>query len=350
MKRRPTLREVSAASGLSLFTVSRALSNSEGVSEQSRALVQQAARELGYVPNRAAQELRRNTRSSVAVITASTSNYYYIDLMAGVQRTLRASGRSAVIADVAIEGVYDSAVEDAIVQELIQSRTAGVISTLTLTSENAKLLREWDIPMVFVDSDAPVDQTDVAAIRTDNFSASLSVGEHLSSHGYGRWLFLAYPPRWSTRRERERGIRHAAATHGAELELVESENDTVSARTALTSHLESVAELPDVVIASNIPMLHGALQVFAERGLRVPQDIALVGYDEFPWAGMLRPPLTVLNEDSEAIGVSAAEILTRIIDEQIRDEREGRPPTPRYEEDDRREVGSSLIIRESCGC
>ena len=73
----------------------------------------QAARELGYVPNRAAQELRKNTRSSVAVITASTSNYYYIDLMTGVQRTLRASDRAAVVADIAAEGVYTAELEDA---------------------------------------------------------------------------------------------------------------------------------------------------------------------------------------------------------------------------------------------
>jgi len=150
--RKPTLRDVSRASGLSVYTVSRALSNASGVSQASREAVLAAARELGYVPNRAAQELRKNTRSSVAVLTASTSNYYYINLMAGIQRTLRPGNRAAVVVDMAAQGVYTSEMEDAIVQDLIQSRTAGVVSTLTLSPHNAKLLADWDIPLVFVDS------------------------------------------------------------------------------------------------------------------------------------------------------------------------------------------------------
>lgn len=350
VKKAPTVRDVAAATGLSTYTVSRALAGAEGVSAKSRERVHKAAAEMGYVAHRAAQELRRNFRSSITVITASTPNYYYIDLMEGVQRTLHATGRSAVIADIAVGGVYDSEAEDALVRQIIQSRTAGVISTLTLTSANAHLLRKWEIPMVFVDSDPPDDQPDVAAIRTDNFAASLDVGRHLAEHQFHDWLFVAYPPVWSTRRERERGLQHAAKQFGAELTILETVNDPPAARDAFTSYLGQVAALPDVVIAGDNPILHGVLQVFAERGLRAPDDIALVGYDEFPWAAMLRPPLTVLNEDSAAIGVRAAEILTRIIDEQVEAERTGMTSAPTYRPSDRVEVGSALIIRESCGC
>jgi LacI family transcriptional regulator len=350
VKKPPTVRDVAAATGLSTYTVSRALGGADGVSAQSRERVRKAAAELGYVANRAAQDLRRNPRSSVTVITASTSNYYYIDLMTGVQRTLRAGGRSAVIADIAVEGVYDNTVEDTLVRQIIQSRTVGVISTLTLTSENARLLREWEIPMVFVDSDPPDDQPDVAAIRTDNFAASITVGQHLAEHGFRRWLFVAYPPLWSTRRAREHGLRHAAEQCGADMTVLETVNDPLAARQTVSDYLKGQHPVPDVVIAGDNPILHGILHTFTEIGLRVPDDIALVGYDEFPWAAMLRPPLTVLNEDSAAIGVKAAEILSRIIDEQIAAERQGKGGPPTYLPTDRQEVGSALIIRESCGC
>jgi LacI family transcriptional regulator len=213
--RKPTLRDVSRATGLSIYTVSRALSNGDGVSAASREVVLKAARELGYVPNRAAQELRKNTRSSVAVVTASTSNYYYIDLMKGIQRTLRLSDRTAIVADIAAEGVYTPQLEDATVRDLIQSRTAGVIATLTLAPHNMKLLEDWDIPVVFVDSIPPEAASRVPSITTDNFAASLKVGAHLGEHhGYADWLFMAYPARWSTRAERERGIRAAASKYG----------------------------------------------------------------------------------------------------------------------------------------
>jgi LacI family transcriptional regulator len=348
--KKPTLRDVSRAAGLSVYTVSRALNNGDGVSAGSRERVLAAARRLGYVPNRAAQELRKNTRSSIAVITASTSNYYYIDLMAGIHRTLRSTGRTAVVADIAAQGIYTPELEDAVIQDLIQSRSAGVVSTLTLSAHNTKLLRDWDIPVVFVDSAPPANEIDVPSITMDNYSGSLRVGEHLAEHGYGDWLFLAYPGRWSTRGERERGIHDAAKRHGASLTVVVSENDPESAYKALSEHLDSATGPPRAVVAGNNPMVHGALRVLLDRELSVPGDIALIAFDDFAWAPLLRPPLTVLDQDSEAIGVIAAQIMTRIIDEQVEAERRGSSPGPVYLPDDRREVSAELVLRSSCGC
>ncbi|GAA2717516.1 LacI family DNA-binding transcriptional regulator [Micromonospora olivasterospora] len=342
---------MSRAAGVSVYTVSRALSNSDGVSATSRELVLRAARELGYVPNRAAQELRKNTRSSVTVITASTSNHYYIDLMKGIQRTLRATDRTMVVADVAAEGEYTEAVEDAVVRDLIQSRTAGVIATLTLSPENAKLLSDWDIPVVFVDSVPSAGEVRYPGIATDNFAASMKVGTHLAQHGLTDWLFLVYPGRWSTRAERERGIRAAAQAYGVRLTVLESRNDAQSAYETLRGYLDAAGSpRPQAIIAGNNPIVHGTLRVLQEKGIRIPDDTAVVGFDEFAWAPLLNPPLTVLNEDSESIGVLAAQTLTRVIDEQLATERRGEHPTPVYRPEDRRELGAELIIRRSCGC
>ncbi|PXY28365.1 LacI family transcriptional regulator [Prauserella muralis] len=333
-----------------MYTVSKALNNADGVSARSRELVLKATRELGYVPNRAAQELRRNTRSSVAVITASTSNYYYIDLMKGIERTLRLSDRTAVVADIAAEGVYTPDLEDATIRNLIQSRTAGVISTLTLRQENVELLADWDIPVVFVDSHPP-ENTGLPSITMDNAAASLRVGAHLAEHGYPDWLFLVYPALWSTRLARERGIREAARLHGAELTVLESRNDAASAHATLSAHLDRPGTTaPRAIIAGNNPMVHATLTVLGERGLRVPDDVAIIGFDDFAWAPLLDPPLTMLDEDSEHIGVLAAQTLARLIDEQLDAERQGRSPTPVYRPEDSREVSADLVIRRSCGC
>ncbi|WP_314174702.1 LacI family DNA-binding transcriptional regulator [Streptomyces winkii] len=349
--KKPTLRDVSQATGLSIYTVSRALSDRDGVSRSSRELVLKAARELGYVPNRAAQELRRNTRSSVGVITASTSNHYYLDLMDGIQRTLRSSHRTAIVADVAAEGVYTREVEETLVRDLIQSRTAGVIATLTLSKKSLRLFEDWDIPVVFVDSLPPEGADTVPSLSTDNFGASMKVGAHLAEHGYGDWLFVAYPALWSSRAERERGLREAASAHGARLEVLECENDAASAFTALSRCLDEPGRsLPRVVIAGNNPLLHASLQVLRARDVTVPEDVAVVAFDEFAWAPLLDPPLTVLNEDSESIGVRAAQILTRIIDEQVKAEALGDQPTPVYLPADRQVMTADLIIRKSCGC
>lgn len=351
MAKKPTLRDLSEVTGLSSYTVSRALSNGADVSEASRKLVLKAARELGYVPNRAAQELRKKSRSSIAVITASTSNYYYLDLMKGIQRVLRGSGRNAVVADIAAEGVYTPEVEDATIQDLIQSRTAGIITTLTLSKENVKLLESWDIPVVFVDSAPPEDATQVPSILTDNYAASTKAGRHLAEHGYTDWLFLAYPGRWSTRAERERGLREAAIKQGAALQVLETENDSDSARKTLSAYLDTPGRgLPRAIIAGNNPLLHGVLTVLQQREIAVPTQVALIAFDEFAWAPLLDPPLTVVDEDSESIGVLAAQTLTRILDGQLEAERRGESPVPDYLPEDRREVTADLIVRQSCGC
>ena len=344
------MRDVSRATGLSMFTVSRALSGADGVSDESRNQVLQAARELGYIPNRAAQELRRASRDTVAVITASTSNSYYLEMMAGIQQALRPSSWTVVVGDVAVDGAYDAALEDRMVKRLIESRAAGVISALTLKPENIRLLAAWDIPVIFVDSEPPESARDFPSVTTDNYGASLMVGAHLASHRFADWLLLIYPPKWSTRIDRERGLADSAAAHGASLTVLETENDAESAQETLAAHLDRTGRLPDVLVAGNNPLVLGAMTLARQRGIAIPGDMALVGYDEFAWSSLVDPPLTLLNERSEAIGRKAALMLAEIIDAQAEAERSGGAKAPVYLPRHQQQVAADLVIRRSCGC
>ncbi|OON41324.1 LacI family transcriptional regulator [Izhakiella australiensis] len=339
--RKATMRDVSLATGLSMFTVSKALNGGEGVSEESRKRVIKTARELGYVANRAAQQLRRASTDSIAVITAHASNSYYLNLMSGIQHVLQPSRWTVVLGDIAVNGLYDPAQEDRMINRLIESRMAGVISTVTLKTENLKLLEKWEIPVVFVDS-PPQGEHPYPSVTTDNYNASQLVGNHLAEHGYRNWLFLIYPGRWTTRFDRERGIRDCARQCGATLTLLETDNDAHSASEKLGQHLTQVQTLPDVLIAGNNPLLLGALQQLQRRKITIPADIAVVGYDEFDWAPLLNPPLTVLNENSEEIGRRAADMLTRIIKNK---DKETKNPA-----DYQIRVPAQLVIRQSCGC
>lgn len=351
MAKKPTLRDVSHAAGVSVYTVSQALNDGPGVATSTRAHVLETAQRLGYVANRSAQELRKKSHSSIAVVTASVSNYYYLDMMRGIQRVLRAKDRAAVVADIAIEGRYSRALEDASVRQLIQARAAGVVATLTLRPENVELLNRWEIPIVFVDSAPPPTHAEVPRVSTDNIKASATLGEHLQGHGYRRWLFVAYPSRWSSRADRERGLRLAADRAGATLEVLESDNDPGSSFDSFGAWLDSAgSSLPDVLIAGNNPLLDGMLRALDLRGIHIPQDTALVAFDEFPWAPYLNPPLTVLNEDSESIGACAATILNRILDEKTAAEKAGQGSVPIDSPTDRVEVDAHLIVRRSCGC
>lgn len=333
-----------------MFTVSRALSGGDGVSEQSREQILKAADELGYVVNRAAQELRRANRDTVAVITASTSNSYYLDLMAGIQRALDPSAWTVIVGDVAVDGAYDTRLEARMIQRLIESRTAGVISALTLQPEHTELLAKWDIPVVFVDSSPPPKAAQFPSVTTNNHDASLMVGQHLANHGYREWLFLVYPAKWTSRFGRESGLREAARIAGANLVVLETANDAASARETLARHLDDRAAPPDVLIAGNNPLLLGAMGLLRDREIRIPGDMAVVAYDEFAWSALTDPPVTVLNEHSEEVGRRAAMMLREIIEGQEEAERRGKSITPLYLPEHRQQVPARLMVRGSCGC
>ena len=345
-----TMRDISCASGLSMFTVSRALSGAAGVSEASRLQIRKIAQEIGYVPNRAAQELRGVSRGQIALITAGTANAYYLDLMLGIQQTTRAQGQEVVLMDIALNGAYDAALEDRVIQRLLEARMAGVITTLTLKPESIDLLTAWDIPIVFVDASPPLQAPHLPSVTTDNYAASLLVGEHMSWHGYRNWLFIVYPERWSSRLDRERGLRDAAAKHGATLIVLESDNDAASAHRVLGRFLDDAVNRPDALIAGNNPLLLGSMKLLRERDVEVPRDMALVSYDEFAWASLIDPPLTVLNERSEEIGRIAAETLISIITEQTESVRRGGHSAPDYKTAHQLQVPVDLVIRRSCGC
>ncbi|QFI70068.1 Transcriptional regulator, LacI family [Sinorhizobium alkalisoli] len=346
-----TLHDIANEAGLSTFTVSKALNGGKGVSAKSRDHVLAVARSLGYVANLAAQELRGSVRSSVAVITAGTTNAYYLDMMNGIQRAMQDTNQSVVLMDIAINGVYDEGLEDRTIQRLLEARMSGVISTLTLKPESIERLAQWDIPVVFVDSSPPEGMAHLPSVTTDNYNASLLVGEHLAEHGYMDWLFLVYPGIWSSREDRERGLREAARRCGAEVQVIESANDAASARQILSDAFDARGgKLPEVLIAGNSPLLLGALTTMRERGIIVPHDMPIVSYDDFSWAPFIEPPLTVLDERSEEIGRRAAETLIRIIGEQIEAGKSGETAAPSYRDEFKQQVPVGLIVRRSCGC
>ena len=345
--RRITLRDVSRMTGLSTYTVSRALNGVDGVSDSSRKRVSEAASALGYVPNRAARELKGVLNSSIAVVTAGTSNAYYLDMLNGITSALRSTGHTVSILDVAMDGDYREDLEYAMVQRVLESRMSGVISALTLKEESIRRLRDWDVQTVFVDSSPPESHAEFPSVTTDNVGASLLVGEHLAQHGFVDWLFLAYPPVWSSRRDREKGLRDAARRSGADIDVLECANDAEAAAQALRAYLTTRSARPDVLVTGNNPLLLGALGTLRELGIRIPDDMGLVCYDEFGWAPLIDPPITVLNERAGEIGRLAAQMLAGLIhDKAMLDD----PAEFRFGPEHQIKVPVDLVVRRSCGC
>lgn len=338
-----TIKDVARAAGVSIWTVSNAFSAKAPVTEETRNRVFQAAKHLRYTPNQTARALRRETPGPIVVMTASTSNIYYVDMLDGIHETLLPSPYGVRTADLAPEGRFDQETENHVITEAIASRAAGMISTLTLSIGNHERICEWGIPIVYVDSKGPAGPSGSVSVTSDNKDAARQIGRHLSYHQLTDWVLLIYPERWSTKATRVAGMRDAAKKHESTLTVIECENTPQSSRKNLKEYLGQGGIGKLAVIAGNNPLLLGAMQALRDLNIDVPRQVALLAFDEFAWSAFVNPPITLVDESSKKIGSKAAAKLLSIMEEH--------PQGPiQYRSQDSEEVEIQLKIRASCGC
>jgi LacI family transcriptional regulator len=336
--RRPTLREVSSAARVSIYTASRALAGHPGVARETRQQVFEAAQRLGYVPNRIARNLKGDQSLALGVLTANNANLFYSTLVKAIEKVVQPRGYHCYVVDAVEDGVYEVSREDLFVAALLEQRVAGIIVTYVPTAENMQTLSNWRAPLLFVDCLPPEGYERFPSVMTDSRRGSLQVGRHFAVHGYRSWAFLGHTPSWMTRRAREAGFREAATECGASVDVIEGGNHSRTAYESVRIFLSAKrrTEWPRALYASNEPLLNGALRALRERGARIPEEIAIAGFDDFAWADLLDPPVTVVDQQIAEIGrISGEKILSEIEGEPSGDLHLLTPPI--------------LRIRGSCG-
>lgn len=343
MKKRPTMKSIGEAANVSAFTVSRALSDGDGVSPSTREHVRAIASELGYIPNQLARGLRGGSSRAIGILAANTINPYYATLITSIERVLRERGYHGIVMDAVLDGEYRLDREDDFIQDLLQHQVAAVVLAYSISSANVAKLRDHGVELVFVDSQPPVGYEDMPSVNPENYAASRELGEHLAGHGYaGPWAFVGLQHSFSARKHREAGFTDAAHAAGVEVEVIEGQNDAEASYEAVHQYLEEARTTgrpaPRAMFASNELLLQGSLRALRDHGLRVPSDVAVVAYDNFAWASLVEPPVTVMDQKVAEIGAMAAATLLAQIDS------EDAPSGERIQ------ITPDLIVRRSCGC
>jgi LacI family transcriptional regulator len=325
---------------VSIYTASRALSGGTGVGANTRQRVIEVAAELGYVPNQHARSLKSPRSTVIAVLTANIANHYYSVLVNSLEASIEGEGYDCVTMDAMLDGVHSQAREDRFVASIMAQRAAAVVVTYNLSESNMRALASWGIPLVFVDCTVPDGYELYSSVTTDSFQGSHDMGMHLAGHGYKRWAFVGHPDTWSSRRPRQAGFEAAAAKSGCTVEVIEGMNSSAASCEAVSAYLIETPrrQWPEAFYASNTVLLHGILEALRRRSLSVPDDIAVVAFDDFEWAEMIDPPVTVVDQDIVAIGRAAGARLLQ--------QMKGSTGV----------VGEELIlkpvlrVRQSCGC
>ena len=306
--RRPTIRDVAEAAGVSQSTTSRALRNQGYVAADVRDRVQRVASRLGYVPNALARHLRQRVSHSIGVLVSDLRNSFYADLAAGASRAARRAGYTVMLIDDRL-----LAAEEAEASEAFASmRVAGVVLT-PLSARVSEYLLQQQIPVVEVDRQFAVESCD--AVVVDNRVAAAKLTEHLIDLGHRRIALLVDETYWTTGRERVRGYEQALAGAGIAPDptlMVSSGWDVEGAR-EVTVGLLGGRSAPTAIFAANNVLAEGVWRAATDLGLRLPEQLSIVSFDEAPWMTMVSPMVTTVRQDGVALGEAAVvRLLKRI--------------------------------------
>jgi DNA-binding LacI/PurR family transcriptional regulator len=329
-----TIQDVADFAEVSKATVSRVLNGNPTVDETLRLRVVSAIQTLGYHPNRSAQRLRLNTSSVLGLIISDIQNPFFTSVVRGVEDAAYDAQMSIVLCN----SDEDPDKQTMYLEVLRSERVGGLIIT-PASSQDLDLLSQFhdaNVPIVLLDR--WVEGEDFDAVTVDNVSGAYNAVKHLIDLGYHRIAIVSGMSHLTTGKERYEGYRMALEEAGIPIDsdLVKIGNFKTDSGDQLTSDLLDMNPPPEAIFTANNLMTLGALEAIHRRGLRIPQDIALVSFDDMPWAGALSPRLTAVSQPTYELGQQAVRLLLRRLE----------LPTA---EPEHVTLPTNLLIRESCG-
>lgn len=306
-----TIYDVARRAGVSAATVSRVINGNATVDTGLAERVQHAMTELDYRPNAVARNLRRSQTSLWAVIISDIGNPFFTSLVRGVEDVAQRAGFSVVLCN----SDEDQSKESRYVSAALAEKMAGVIISPSGSAANVNRLLQARTPVVVIDRELPGISADTVLV--DNEHGAEMATEHLIKANCRRIACITGPRKVSTASRRLRGYQRALKAHGLsqDSDLVRhADYREEGGYAAMASLLDSGAR-PDGIFAANNLMTIGAVECLVDRGIAIPGEVAVVGFDDIPWAHLVRPSLTTVAQPTYELGRTAAIMLSeRIID------------------------------------
>jgi LacI family transcriptional regulator len=339
-----TLFDVARLAGVSTATVSRVVHGQDRVRESTRARVRQAIEELGYVPDGAAQSLSRRRKDVIGLVCVerevdhidieNVGLLYYDEVLRGVEACIRQRNNWSLLITFMQGDRPDFSRMDA-----LSGKVDGILIGEGFVASSIIERLAARVPVVVIAGTPGERAADVVA--ADNFSGSAAVITHLiTGHGKRRLFHLDGPPNSPDAGERRRALEYVLRAH-PECQLVGSTQGILSVRSGELAGENLLARyrtaLPDAVVCANDQMAIGVLRAFAAGGVRVPEDVAVVGFDDIALGSLYDPTLTTVHQPMRMLGERAcALLLDRIADPD-------RSPAAEL-------LPTELVLRASCGC
>ncbi len=328
-----TIRDVAEEADVSVATVSRVLNGSDNVRESTEERVLDAAHALNYHPSETARNLRAQKTHTVGVLLPNMHGEFFAQITQGLDRRAREQGHHLLVSN----SHTDESEAESVVRSL-RGRVDGLIILWPRLSVHfLESLIPKRLPVVLLNTSAG--QSRFKSLSFDNRDGAYAAVQHMADHGHERVAILTGGPENFDAQERLAGYRAAVDDFGLVADSsLEIEGDfTREMGHAVVEKFLSLDPRPTALFVSNDSMALGALRGLHEAGLRVPEDVALVGFDDIPTASYVTPSLTTVHAPTQELGEQAMDhLLAGLQDDEL---------SPSHQT-----LETRLVIRESCGC
>jgi LacI family transcriptional regulator/LacI family repressor for deo operon, udp, cdd, tsx, nupC, and nupG len=311
------LSEVARMAGVSIATVSRVVNDNPNVNPFTRKKVQQIIKKLNYTPNRVAKRLRNRYASGnlLGVLIPDIQNPFYMEVFRGIE-------------DIAYECKYalimcnfsQDLTKEQLYLDILQSESVDGLIAAPAHEQDQKVINivKSGLPIVCVDRG--LTGMDVDVVLVDNETGAYTAVDYLAKKGYKRISYISGLSHLPSSRQREQGYLNALEANKLpkEKELIKYGDSSHESGVRLCEELLNLSEPVDAIFAGNNLITLGALETIHKKGLNIPKDIAIIGFDDMYWSISLNPPLTAVRQPAYEIGKMAAELLIQRINDPAR--------------------------------
>jgi LacI family transcriptional regulator len=303
-KTAPTLRDVAAASHVSIATVSKYINGTQRFSAKVEAAIDAAIAGLGYKSNPLAKSMITGRTDTIGLSVLDITNPHFSSILKGAQRVANDHGFSVLVVD-----TEENPNRERPVLEDLSRRVDGMIVASRLREKEMGWMAEIDKPLVFFGSLA---ELPLPTVASDDHGGAFLLAQHLRMLGHKRIAYLGFS---KSRRDEERlgGIRECLDAAGLTLAVFNGDSPSLTEGERLCSSIVLGSNPPDALICYNDLMALGFMKEAASLGVSVPRDISVVGFDNIPYGKYVTPALTTVDLQSERMGASAMEKLLAVI-------------------------------------
>jgi len=313
-ERMATIRDIARVSGVSKTTVARALNKDGYVKEETRKRIEKAVKELNYTPNYIAKGMRTNKSSAIGLFVPDYSNPFYAELFKGIEAVTRKAGYMNLVCHTDerpdVELFY--------IKELLKRQIDGIIfCTYNRSTEGQKYLQDVASKTPIVCMDPVFRDVGFSCVVSDGYAGTKMAVDHLAKSGSGKIAYIKGPGVHAVTEERYQGFCDAMVENGLVIHpeyIYETKDFMMDSGMSAATYFLSLEHRPDAVIAATDVLAIGALKEFNRNAIEVPKEIRVIGFDNISLSLLVEPSLTTVSQPIQQMGMKAAELLIRQIE------------------------------------